>query len=120
MAHARGAPQEGEGVPSEGEGRSASAHGLGAEMALEERWRSLARPWRAAVPPLPRPTFTRSPRACKCSPRRPHRRSVQVNVHTLSPGMVFTDLLLNDSTPELRKFPFGVLAAQPDEVRLRL
>merc|ERR1712046_398508 len=39
-----------------------------------------------------------------------------VNVHTLSPGMVFTDLLLNDSTPELRKFPFGVLAVQPDEV----
>jgi len=39
-----------------------------------------------------------------------------VNVHTLSPGMVFTDLLLNDSTPELRKFPFGVLAAQPQEV----
>lgn len=39
-----------------------------------------------------------------------------VNCHTLSPGMVFTDLLLNDSTPELRKFPFGVLAAQPDEV----
>merc|ERR550537_1870758 len=40
----------------------------------------------------------------------------KVNVHTLSPGMVFTDLLLNDSTPELRKFPFGVLAAQPEEV----
>jgi len=40
----------------------------------------------------------------------------KVNFHTLSPGMVFTDLLLNDSTPELRKFPFGVLAAQPDEV----
>jgi len=40
----------------------------------------------------------------------------QVCVHTLSPGMVFTDLLLDDSTPELRKFPFGVLAAQPDEV----
>ena len=39
-----------------------------------------------------------------------------VSVHTLSPGMVFTDLLLDDSTPELRKFPFGVLAAQPDEV----
>merc|ERR1719379_1527768 len=39
-----------------------------------------------------------------------------VNVHTLSPGMVFTDLLLDDSTPELRKFPFGVLAAQPHEV----
>jgi len=39
-----------------------------------------------------------------------------VNCHTLSPGMVFTDLLLDDSTPELRKFPFGVLAAQPDEV----
>jgi len=40
----------------------------------------------------------------------------KVNFHTLSPGMVFTDLLLNDSTPELRKFPFGVLAAQPEEV----
>merc|ERR1711862_541737 len=39
-----------------------------------------------------------------------------VQVHSLSPGMVFTDLLLNDSTPELRKFPFGVLAAQPEEV----
>jgi len=26
--------------------------------------------------------------------------------------MVFTQLLLDDSTPELRKFPFGVLAAQ--------
>merc|ERR1712216_74816 len=39
-----------------------------------------------------------------------------VNCHVLSPGMVFTDLLLNDSTPELRKFPFGVLAAQPEEV----
>ena len=42
--------------------------------------------------------------------------TAQVNVHTLSPGMVFTDLLLNDSTPKLRKFPFGVLAAQPPEV----
>jgi len=40
----------------------------------------------------------------------------KVCCHTLSPGMVFTDLLLNDSTPELRKFPFGVLAAQPEEV----
>ena len=30
--------------------------------------------------------------------------------------MVFTDLLLKDSTPELRKFPFGVLAATPEEV----
>ena len=39
-----------------------------------------------------------------------------VNCHTLSPGMVFTQLLLDDSTPELRKFPFGVLAAQPEEV----
>ena len=39
-----------------------------------------------------------------------------VNCHTISPGMVFTDLLLDDSTPELRKFPFGVLAAQPEEV----
>ena len=39
-----------------------------------------------------------------------------MKVHTLSPGMVFTQLLLDDSTPELRKFPFGVLAAQPEEV----
>lgn len=39
-----------------------------------------------------------------------------VNIHTLSPGMVFTDLLLKDSTAELRKFPFSVLAATPDEV----
>lgn len=39
-----------------------------------------------------------------------------VQVHSLSPGMVFTKLLLDDSTPELRKFPFGVLAAQPEEV----
>jgi len=40
----------------------------------------------------------------------------KIMVHNLSPGMVFTQLLLNDSTPELRKFPFGVLAAQPEEV----
>ena len=40
----------------------------------------------------------------------------KIMVHTLSPGMVFTKLLLDDSTPELRKFPFGVLAAQPEEV----
>ncbi|KAL7571473.1 hypothetical protein ACA910_019225 [Epithemia clementina (nom. ined.)] len=40
----------------------------------------------------------------------------KIQVHTLSPGMVFTKLLLDDSTPELRKFPFGVLAAQPEEV----
>lgn len=39
-----------------------------------------------------------------------------IRVHNLSPGMVFTKLLLEDSTPELRKFPFGVLAAQPEEV----
>lgn len=39
-----------------------------------------------------------------------------IQVHSLSPGMVFTALLLEDSTPELRKFPFGVLAAQPEEV----
>jgi len=39
-----------------------------------------------------------------------------INIHSLSPGMVFTKLLLDDSTPELRKFPFGVLAAQPEEV----
>ena len=38
---------------------------------------------------------------------------------TLSPGMVFTDLLLDDSTPELRKFPFGVLAALPETVAFR-
>jgi chlorophyll(ide) b reductase len=40
----------------------------------------------------------------------------KILVHNLSPGMVFTRLLLDDSTPELRKFPFGVLAAQPEEV----
>jgi chlorophyll(ide) b reductase len=40
----------------------------------------------------------------------------KIKVHSLSPGMVFTQLLLDDSTPELRKFPFGVLAAQPEEV----
>lgn len=39
-----------------------------------------------------------------------------IMVHNLSPGMVFTKLLLDNSTPELRKFPFGVLAAQPEEV----
>jgi len=39
-----------------------------------------------------------------------------IQVHSISPGMVFTKLLLDDSTPELRKFPFGVLAAQPEEV----
>lgn len=39
-----------------------------------------------------------------------------MKVHSLSPGMVFTKLLLDNSTPELRKFPFGVLAAQPEEV----
>jgi len=39
-----------------------------------------------------------------------------IQVHSLSPGMVFTKLLLDDSTPELRKFPFGILAAQPEEV----
>ena len=27
----------------------------------------------------------------------------KANVHTLSPGMVFTEMLLNDSTPKLRK-----------------
>lgn len=42
--------------------------------------------------------------------------SGKITVHNLSPGMVFTKLLLDDSTPELRKFPFGVLAAQPEEV----
>jgi chlorophyll(ide) b reductase len=40
----------------------------------------------------------------------------KIQVHNLSPGMVFTKLLLEGSTPELRKFPFGVLAAQPEEV----
>eukprot|EP00967_Tisochrysis_lutea_P084350 scaffold117891_cov34-Tisochrysis_lutea.AAC.5 len=53
----------------------------------------------------------------KAWPNAVERRGLgKVNVHTLSPGMVFTDLLLNDSTPKLRKFPFGVLAAQPPEV----
>eukprot|EP00579_Thalassiosira_antarctica_P000552 CAMPEP_0201874188 /NCGR_PEP_ID=MMETSP0902-20130614/6509_1 /ASSEMBLY_ACC=CAM_ASM_000551 /TAXON_ID=420261 /ORGANISM="Thalassiosira antarctica, Strain CCMP982" /LENGTH=330 /DNA_ID=CAMNT_0048400999 /DNA_START=32 /DNA_END=1024 /DNA_ORIENTATION=+ len=40
----------------------------------------------------------------------------KIQVHSVSPGMVFTKLLLDDSTPELRKFPFGILAAQPEEV----
>lgn len=44
------------------------------------------------------------------------RTAGTIQVHSLSPGMVFTKLLLDDSTPELRKFPFGVLAAQPEEV----
>jgi len=44
------------------------------------------------------------------------KTSGTIQVHSLSPGMVFTKLLLDDSTPELRKFPFGVLAAQPEEV----
>ena len=44
----------------------------------------------------------------------------KIQVHNLSPGMVFTKLLLDDSTPELRKFPFGVLAAQPEEVAAHL
>mmetsp|Transcript_31455 Transcript_31455/g.101048 ORF Transcript_31455/g.101048 Transcript_31455/m.101048 type:complete len:355 (-) Transcript_31455:64-1128(-) len=43
-------------------------------------------------------------------------KPTKVKVHTLSPGMVFTDLLLKDSTPELRKFPFSVLAATPEDV----
>jgi chlorophyll(ide) b reductase len=47
-------------------------------------------------------------------PKRKYPGTIQV--HNLSPGMVFTQLLLDDSTPELRKFPFGVLAAQPEEV----
>lgn len=47
-------------------------------------------------------------------PKREYPGTIQV--HNLSPGMVFTQLLLDDSTPELRKFPFGVLAAQPEEV----
>ena len=38
-----------------------------------------------------------------------------VGVHTLSPGMVFTNLLLDDSTADLRKF-FDVLASEPEEV----
>jgi len=44
------------------------------------------------------------------------RTAGTVQVHNMSPGMVFTKLLLDDSTPELRKFPFGLLAAQPEEV----
>eukprot|EP00899_Mesostigma_viride_P014064 jgi/Mesvir1/22659/Mv14093-RA.1 len=38
-----------------------------------------------------------------------------VAVHTMSPGMVFTDLLLEDSTPRLRQF-FDILADEPDVV----
>ena len=47
-----------------------------------------------------------------------HRLEMAVFIHdrVQKRGLeVFTDLLLNDSTPELRKFPFGVLAAQPEE-----
>eukprot|EP00238_Polyblepharides_amylifera_P012446 CAMPEP_0196581848 /NCGR_PEP_ID=MMETSP1081-20130531/35951_1 /TAXON_ID=36882 /ORGANISM="Pyramimonas amylifera, Strain CCMP720" /LENGTH=374 /DNA_ID=CAMNT_0041902225 /DNA_START=121 /DNA_END=1245 /DNA_ORIENTATION=+ len=39
----------------------------------------------------------------------------KVSLHNMSPGMVFTDLLLNDSTPKLRSF-FDVLASEPEEV----
>jgi len=53
-------------------------------------------------------------KVCKGLTKKPTKGKIQV--HSLSPGMVFTRLLLDDSTPELRKFPFGVLAAQPEEV----
>ena len=37
-------------------------------------------------------------------------------VHSLSPRMVFTKLLLGDSTLELQKFPFGLLAESEEVV----
>ena len=38
-----------------------------------------------------------------------------VSLHTMSPGMVFTDMLLEDSTPNERKF-FDILADEPEQV----
>ena len=38
-----------------------------------------------------------------------------VSLHTMSPGMVFTDMLLQDSTPNERKF-FDILADEPEQV----
>jgi len=38
-----------------------------------------------------------------------------VGVHTLSPGMVLTDLLLRDSTPEVKRV-FNILAEKPETV----
>jgi len=38
-----------------------------------------------------------------------------VSLHTMSPGMVFTDMLLSDATPNERKF-FDILADEPDQV----
>ena len=43
----------------------------------------------------------------------------KISVHTLSPGMVLTDLLLSDSTPIIRKF-FNVLAEEPETVAKNL
>jgi len=39
----------------------------------------------------------------------------KIGLHTMSPGMVFTDLLLQDSTPNERRF-FDLLADDPEEV----
>ena len=38
-----------------------------------------------------------------------------VSLHTMSPGMVFTDMLLQDSTANERKF-FDILADEPEQV----
>ena len=38
-----------------------------------------------------------------------------VSLHTMSPGMVFTDMLLEDSGKNERKF-FDILADEPEEV----
>ena len=38
-----------------------------------------------------------------------------VGVHTLSPGMVLTDLLLHDATPEVKRI-FNILAEKPETV----
>jgi len=38
-----------------------------------------------------------------------------VSLHTMSPGMVFTDMLLSDATPNERKF-FDILADEPEQV----
>ncbi|CAM9772023.1 unnamed protein product [Chrysoparadoxa australica] len=43
------------------------------------------------------------------------QKITNVMVHTLSPGMVLTDLLLADSTPQLRKF-FNAIPEEPQTV----
>ncbi|KAK4530731.1 hypothetical protein CCYA_CCYA05G1588 [Cyanidiococcus yangmingshanensis] len=41
--------------------------------------------------------------------------SLNVSVHTFSPGMILTDLLLRDSTAQMRRF-FNLLAERPETV----